>query len=305
MAMRRRGIGKDRGLQLRMYFVMFNLALVYLFFIGAMFVLGVDLIFIGVIAALLLGVQYFFSDKLVLRSMGAKVVTSEEEPKLHAMVDRLVAQAEMPKPQVAVAYTDVPNAFATGRNPKNAVVSVTQGIMRRLNGKELEGVLAHELTHIKNRDVMVITMASFFATLASMLSSMLMWMMLLGGLSGRGRSGGGSMALAFLAAYVVSLIVYFLATLLILALSRYREYAADRGGALLTGEPSQLASALMKITGTIARIPSEDLRKMGTANAFCIVASLKGESMAGLFASHPPVDKRVARLRQLAQEMER
>ena len=305
MAMRRRGIGKDRGLQLRMYFVMFNLALVYLFFIGAMFVLGVDLIFIGVIAALLLGVQYFFSDKLVLRSMGAKVVTSEEEPKLHAMVDRLVAQAEMPKPQVAVAYTDVPNAFATGRNPKNAVVCVTQGIVRRLNDKELEGVLAHELTHVKNRDVTVITMASFFATLASMLSSMLMWMMLLGGLSGRGRGGGSSMALAFLAAYVVSLIVYFLATLLILALSRYREYAADRGGALLTGEPSHLASALMKITGTIARIPSEDLRKMGTANAFCIVASLKGESMAGLFASHPPVDKRVARLRRLAQEMER
>ena len=305
MATRRRGIGKDRGLQLRMYFVMFNLALVYLFFIGAMFVLGVDLIFIGVIAALLLGVQYFFSDKLVLRSMGAKVVTPEEEPKLHSMVDRLVAQAEMPKPQVAVAYTDVPNAFATGRNPKNAVVCVTQGIVRRLNDKELEGVLAHELTHVKNRDVTVITMASFFATLASMLSSMLMWMMLLGGLSGRGRGGGSSMALAFLAAYVVSLIVYFLATLLILALSRYREYAADRGGALLTGEPSHLASALMKITGTIARIPSEDLRKMGTANAFCIVASLKGESMAGLFASHPPVDKRVARLRRLAQEMER
>ena len=305
MATRRRGIGKDRGLQLRMYFVMFNLALVYLFFIGAMFVLGVDLIFIGVIAALLLGVQYFFSDKLVLRSMGAKAVTPEEEPKLHAMVDRLVAQAEMPKPQVAVAYTDVPNAFATGRNPKNAVICVTQGIVRRLNDKELEGVLAHELTHVKNRDVTVITMASFFATLASMLSSMLMWMMLLGGLSGRGRGGGSSMALAFLAAYVVSLIVYFLATLLILALSRYREYAADRGGALLTGEPSHLASALMKITGTIARIPSEDLRKMGTANAFCIVASLKGESMAGLFASHPPVDKRVARLRRLAQEMER
>ena len=305
MARRRRSIGKDRGLQLRMYFVMFNLALVYLFFIGAMFVLGVDLILIGVIAALLLGVQYFFSDKLVLRSMGAKVVTSEEEPKLHAMVDRLVAQAEMPKPQIAVAYTDVPNAFATGRNPKNAVICVTQGIVRRLNDKELEGVLGHELTHVKNRDVTVITMASFFATLASMLSSMLMWMMLLGGLGGRGRGGGSSMALAFLAAYVVSLLVYFLATLLILALSRYREYAADRGGALLTGSPSHLASGLMKISGTIARIPSEDLRKMGTANAFCIVASLKGESMAGLFASHPPVDKRVARLRRLAQEMER
>ena len=304
MARRRRAIGKDRGLQLRMYFVMFNLALVYLFFIGAMFVLGVDLIFIGVIAALLLGVQYFFSDKLVLRSMGAKVVTSEEEPKLHAMVDRLVAQAEMPKPKIAVADTDVPNAFATGRNPKNAVVCVTTGIVRRLNDKELEGVLGHELTHVKNRDVTVITMASFFATLASMLSSMLMWMMLLGGLGGRGRGGGSSMALAFLAAYVVSLLVYFLATLLILALSRYREYAADRGGALLTGEPSHLASGLMKISGTISRIPSEDLRKMGTANAFCIVASLKGESMAGLFASHPPVDKRVARLRRLAQEME-
>jgi heat shock protein HtpX len=287
-----------------MYFVMATLALVYLAFIGILQYVGVPWVFVALIAGVMLGVQYFFSDTLVLRSMGAKVVPPQEAPKLHAMIDRLVAQAGMPKPKVAISQTDIPNAFATGRNPRNSVVCVTTGILRRLDDAELEGVLSHELTHVRNRDVRVMTLASFFATVAAMLMQMLMWASLLGGLGGhRGREGGGAAA-AMMAAYFASVLVYFVATLLILALSRYREYAADRGGAILTGAPGRLASALMKISGTIARIPTEDLRKVETANAFFIVSALKGESLAGLFASHPPMEKRIARLRLLERELE-
>ena len=306
MAQRRREISRDGGLRWRMWFVYFSLTLLYLFFIAALAALGIEIGFVLVIVAILLLVQYFASDKLVLRSMGAKEVSPEEAPKLHAMVDRLVAQAEMPKPKLAIANSDVPNAFATGRNPKNSVVCVTTGIMRRLDDGELEAVLGHELTHIKNRDVRVMTLASFFATVAAMLMQMLMWMSLLGGMGAHrgGRGGGGSFFAAMMAAYLVSIVVYFVATLLILALSRYREYSADRGGALLTGAPSRLASALTKISGTIARIPTEDLRKVETANAFFIISALKGESLAGLLASHPPVNKRVERLRSLEREME-
>ena len=306
MAQRRREISRDGGLRWRMWFVYFSLTLLYLFFIAALVALGIEIGFVLVIVVILLLVQYFASDKLVLRSMGAKEVSPEEAPKLHAMVDRLVALAEMPKPKLAIANSDVPNAFATGRNPKNSVVCVTTGIMRRLDDGELEAVLGHELTHIKNRDVRAMTLASFFATVAAMLMQMLMWMSLLGGLGGHrgGRGGGGSFFAAMMLAYLVSILVYFVATLLILALSRYREYSADRGGALLTGAPSRLASALTKISGTIARIPTEDLRKVETANAFFIISALKGESLAGLFASHPPVNKRVERLRSLEREME-
>lgn len=293
---------RDGGLQLRMYFTMFMLAALYLFFVTVMFALGVPIIFVIVIAAVMLGIQWFASDKLVLRSMKAKIVTPEEYPKLHAMIDRLVERADMPKPKVAVAMTHVPNAFATGRNRENSLVCVTLGIMERLDDDELEGVLAHEITHIRNSDVRVMTLASFFATVAAMLMNMLMWMSLFGGM-GRSREGGG-LGAAVLIAYLVSILVYFVATLLILALSRYREYAADHGGAHLTGAPSKLASALQKISGVIARIPTEDLRKVETANAFFIVSALKGESLAGLFASHPPMNKRVARLNALAAELE-
>ena len=304
MAYRRREISHDGGLRWRMYFVMFSLTLLYLFFITAMFALGVPVVFVGIIAAVMLAFQYFGSDKMVLRSMHAKVVSPEEEPKLHATIDRLVAQAEMPKPKVAVANTDIPNAFATGRNPQNAVICVTTGIVRQLNDDELEGVLGHELAHIKNRDVMVMTLASFFATIAALLMNVLMWMSLFGGMGHRGRGGGGGAAAAMMLAYLVSILVYFLATLLILALSRYREFAADRSGSILTGAPSALASALTKISGSIARIPTEDLRKVETANAFFIISALKGESLAGLFASHPSMEKRIARLQHLQQEME-
>ena len=294
---------RDGGLQVRMYFTMFALAALYLFFITVMFGLGVPIEFVIVIAAVMLGIQWFASDKLVLRSMNAKEVTPEEHPKLHAMIDRLVERAGMPKPKVAVAMTDVPNAFATGRNQSNALVCVTQGIMQRLDDDELEGVIGHELMHIKNNDVRVMTLASFFATVAAMLMNMLMWMSLFGGL-GRHREGGGNFAAALMLAYLVSILVYFIATMLILALGRYREYAADHGGAHLTGRPSKLASALQKISGVISRIPTDDLRKVETANAFFIVSALKGESLAGLFASHPPMDKRVARLHELARDLE-
>ena len=294
---------RDGGLQVRMYFTMFMLAALYLFFVTAMMALGVPIIFVVVIAAVMLGIQYFASDKLVLRAMHAKVVTPEEQPELHAMIDRLVERADMIKPKVAVAMSDVPNAFATGRNQANALVCVTTGIMDRLDPDELEGVLAHELTHIKNNDVRVMTLASFFATVAAMLMNMLMWMSLFGGM-GRHRAGGGNFGAALMLAYFVSILVYFIATMLILALSRYREYAADYGGAHLTNAPSKLASALQKISGVIARIPTDDLRKVESANAFFIVSALKGESLAGLFASHPPMEKRVARLHQLAEDLE-
>ena len=194
MAYRRREISRDGGLRWRMWFVMSSLVLLYVFFVLALMLLGVNPYFVGIIAVGMALIQYFGSDKLVLRSMGAKEVTPEQEPKLHAVVDRLVALAEMPKPKLAVAHTDIPNAFATGRSPKNSVVCVTTGIMNRLNDEELEAVLAHELAHIKNRDVRVMTLASFFATVAAMLMQILMWVSLLGGMGGHrgGRGGGGS-----------------------------------------------------------------------------------------------------------------
>jgi heat shock protein HtpX len=282
-----------------MFVVMAALAVLYLAFIAVLNALGVPWMFVAVIAGVMLLVQFFFSDRLVLWSMGARVVTPQQEPKLHAMVDRLVAAAGIPKPKVAVANMDLPNAFATGRSPSAAVVCVTSGIMRRLTDEELEAVLGHELMHVKNRDVMVITLASFFATVASMLTQMLFWMGLFGG-GRRDRDNGASYIML---AYLVSILVYFIANLLILALSRYREYAADRGGSILTGMPSRLASALSKISGAVARIPTDDLRKVEGANAFFIVSALKADSIATLFSSHPPVHKRIERLRQLEQEL--
>ncbi len=298
--------GKDTSLTLRMYLVMFMLAALYLFFVTVMMALGVPIILVTIIAGAMFMFQWFGSEKLVLRSMHAKVVTEQEQPKLHAMVDKLVAIADMTKPKVALAMTDVPNAFASGRNQKKAMICVTDGLVRRLDDDELEGVIAHELSHIKNGDVRAMMLASFFATVAAMLMNMLMWMTLFGGMGRhRGGSHGNSAAGALMMAYFVSILVYFLATLLILALSRYREFAADRGAAMLTGAPSKLASALEKISGIIAQIPTDDLRKVETANAFFIVSALKGEKFAGLFASHPPMQKRIAKLREIELQMER
>ncbi len=238
-------------------------------------------------------VQYYFSDKLALRSMGARVVGENEYPELHATITRLSQQADLPKPKIAVADSQVPNAFATGRNKRAAAVCVTTGLMNQLNDDELEGVLAHELAHIKNRDVAVMTIASFLSTIAFII---VRWGWLFSG--GRGRNQA-----PIWVAIVVSLVVWIISFFLIRALSRYREFAADRGGAMITGRPSALASALMKISGNIDRIPEEDLRDQAEMNAFFIIPINKG-FIGRLFRTHPETERRIARLRELEREIE-
>ncbi len=305
--MRQRGYGRDRGLTFRMFFTMFLLGLLYVAFLGLLFWAGISPILIGVIAVAMAIFQYYGSDKIVLMTTRARVVTAQEEPKLHAMIERLAAMGDLPKPKkIAVMDTHVPNAFATGRNPKNAVVAVTRGLMNRLNEKEIEAVLAHELTHVKNRDVMVLTWASVIVIMAGFLMQMLFWMSLFGGFGGRDRGGGGGgqLMVVMMLVYVGTIVVYFLAQILIMALSRYREYAADRGGAIITGAPMQLASALAKISNDMYRIPEKDMRQVEHANAFFIVPALKGNAVASLFSSHPPTEKRIERLRAMQQSME-
>jgi len=238
--------------------------------------------------------QYFFSDRLVLKSMGARVVSETEEPQLHQMVSRLCAMADLPKPRIAVVETAMPNAFATGRSPNNSVVAVTTGIRRQLSPAELEAVLAHELTHIKNRDVMVMTIASFLSTVAFF---MVRNSLFFGG-AGSGRGKGG-IAVAF----IVSAAVWVVSSLLIRSLSRYREFAADRGAAVITGQPSNLASALMKISGVMPRIPKEDLRKAEGMNAFFIIPAVSGLSIMNLLSTHPPVEKRIAALERIGKDL--
>ena len=305
--MRQRSYGRDFELTFRMALTSFLLLLVYIAFGFLLLWAGIDPIFLLVIGVVMVVFQYFGSDKLVLMTTRAKVVTPEEEPKLHAMVDRLAAMADMPKPKkVAVMETHVPNAFATGRNPKNAVVAVTRGLMSRLDEKEQEAVLAHELSHVKNRDVMVLTWAGLIVIMAGFLMQMLFWMSLFGGIGGgRDRQGGGNAFMIMLAVYVGTIAIYWLSQLLILTLSRYREYAADRGSAILTGAPMQLASALSKISDDMYKIPEKDLRQVEHANAFFIVNALKGNKTASLLSSHPPVEKRIERLRDMQRELER
>ena len=304
-----RSYGRDRQLTIRMFFTMAMLVLLYVAFMGLLFWAGIHPIFILVVAVAMAAFQYFASDRMVLMATGAKVVTPEEEPRLHATVERLAAMADMPKPKkVAMMDTHVPNAYATGRNPKNSVIAVTRGLLSRLNEREIEAVLAHELSHVKHRDVMVLTWASIIVIMAGYLMHMLFWMSLFGGFGGgnRDRQGsGGQAAMVMMAVYVGTIVVYFLSQLLILALSRYREYAADRAGAMLTGAPMQLASALSKISNDMYRIPEKDLRKVSHANAFFIIPALKGGRMSAMLSSHPPVDKRIERLRNMQLQMER
>ena len=307
--MRQRSYGRDPQLTLRMSFTMLMLALMYVAFLGMLFWAGIPWFFLLAVALIMMLFQYYGSDKIVLMTTGAKEVTPEQEPKLHAMVERLAAMADMPKPKkVAVMETHVPNAFATGRNPKNAVVAVTRGLMARLDQREQEAVLAHELTHVKNRDVMVLTWASLIVIMAGYLMQMLFWMSLFGGFGGGYRShrgGSGQAMMVMMAVYVGTILIYFISQLLILALSRYREYAADRGGAIITGAPLALASALQKISSDMYRIPEKDLRKVEHANAFFIVSALKGGSMTSMLSSHPPIEKRIERLRGMQLDMER
>ena len=251
--------------------------------------------------------QYYTSDKLALAASGAKVVTPEQAPELHAMVERLCAMADLPKPKVAMIDTDMPNAFATGRSPKHAAVAVTSGLMRRLDPEEIEGVLAHELSHVANRDVLVMTLASFFAMLAGLLTRFGLYAGMFGGGFGSNRSSNNNNngVPVWLAVLVISIVVYAISWVLIRTLSRYREYAADRGSALITGAPEHLMSALQKISGQIAVIPQQDLREVAAMNAFFIIPTTVKQKTAELFMDHPPLEKRLAKLAEIAREMGR
>jgi heat shock protein HtpX len=296
--MRRGKIGPDAGLTTRMFIVMFLLAAVYLAFSAVLWAFFGNILLVLIVAGAGLLCQYFFSDKLALLSMGAKQVTAAQQPELHAMVERLCQQMDLPRPRIAMADTDIPNAFATGRSPKHAVVCCTTGIMRRLDANELEAVLGHELTHVKNRDVAVITFASFFASVAAFIMQWGFWL----GLSGRRRDRDSGNA--FMLVYFASILVWIISFFLIRALSRYRELAADRGSAIITGAPMHLESALMKISQGMARIPSEDLRAKETMNAFFIVPAIAGGmSLSELFSTHPSLEKRIAQLQRIQAEL--
>jgi heat shock protein HtpX len=297
---------KDPGLSARMTLTVFLLGLLYVAFIGALIAVKVSIGFVIVIAGGLLFVQYFFSDKIALFSMHARVVSPQEAPELHAIVDRLCALADMPKPRVGIADSDIPNAFATGRSPRSAVVCVTTGIMRRLDNRELEAVLSHELSHVAHRDVAVMTVASFLGVLAGLITRFALYAGMFGGFGGGNRDGDGqdNGALAMLAIIAVSVVVYAISFLLTRALSRYRELSADRSGAILIGAPSALASALTKVTGAMSRIPTRDLRSAEAFNAFFFAPAIAGGfSISSLFSTHPPLEKRLEQLSRLEEQM--
>jgi heat shock protein HtpX len=300
--MKRRSYGRDAGLSLRIFLTTTALGLLYVVFAVVLFeVLNVGLAPMLVIVFALAFFQYYTSDKLALRAAGAKIVERDEAPQLHDMIERLCAMADLPKPRVAIIDTDVPNAFATGRSPKHAAVAVTRGLWQRLEPQEVEGVLAHELSHVANRDVLIMTVASFFAMLAGLLTRFGLY----SGMFGGGRSRDNNSVPVWLIVLLVSVITYFLSQILILAISRYREFAADRGSALITGAPEHLMSALQKISSDMFRIPQRDLREVEGMNAFFIIpANVKG-SINSLFMTHPPLEKRLAALAEIAREMGR
>ena len=302
--MKRKAYGRDAGLSLRMLLTTSMLGLLYVFFAIALFyVLNAGIVLMVVIVGGMAFVQYFTSDKLALRAAGAKVVEREEAPELHDMIERLCAMADLRKPRVAVIETDVPNAFATGRNQKHAAVAVTTGLWNRLEPKEVEGVLAHELSHIANRDVLVMTVASFFAMVAALLTRVGLYSGMFGGFGGN-RDNNNSVPV-WLVVLVVSVITYFLSQILILAISRYREFAADRGSALITGAPEHLMSALQKIASGITQIPQQDLRQVEGMNAFFIIPTNWRKAGGELFMTHPPLEKRLAALAEISREMGR
>jgi len=300
--MKRRSYGRDAGLSLRMLLTGSLLGLLYVVFAVVLFnVLSVGLVPMLLIVVGIAFFQYFTSDKLALAASGAKVVERDQAPELHDMVERLCAMADLPKPRVAIIDTDVPNAFATGRSPKHAAVAVTRGLWQRLEPKEVEGVIAHELSHIGNRDVLIMTVASFFAMLAGLLTRFGIY----GGMFGGGDRGRDSGPPVWLIVLLVSVVTYFLSQILILAISRYREFAADRGAALITGAPENLMSALQKISSEMFRIPQRDLREVESMNAFFIVPASVKTKARSLFATHPPLEQRLAALGEIAREMGR
>jgi heat shock protein HtpX len=292
-----RSFGKDRGLQVRMGFTMLLLGLVYVLFVAILIAAGAGVIVVVVIAAILFLVQYFSSDKIALASMGAHEVTAEQAPGLHAIVERLCIQADLPMPRLAVAEMSMPNAFAVGRTPSSASVCVTTGLLDLLEEHELEGVLAHELTHIINRDVMLMTLASFFASIAAFIAQM--------GLFFGGGYSDDDDGPSFFVVVIISGLVYVISYVLIQALSRYREFAADRGSAIITGRPSALSSALLKISGQMQQIPQRDLRvASGELSAFYIIAPDIKASVANLFSTHPPLEARLEALSRLESQLQ-
>ena len=301
--MKRKSFGRDAGLSLRMVLTGGLLGLLYVVFAVVLFnVLNVGLIPMLVIVIGLAFFQYYTSDKLALAASGAKVVERDQAPELHAMVERLCAMADLPKPRIAVVDTDVPNAFATGRSPKHAAVAVTTGLWRRLEPNEIESVLAHELSHVANRDVLIMTVASFFAMLAGLLTRFGLY----AGMWGGGRSNNNNNAVpVWLVVLLVSVVTYVLSWILIRTISRYREYAADRGSALITGAPENLMSALQKISSEMFRIPQRDLREVQAMNAFFIIPASVKRATSELFMDHPPLEKRLAALERIAREMGR
>jgi heat shock protein HtpX len=282
---------RDSGLTVRMIISYIILGVLYVVLLSVLYHLGVGFIPLSIIAAGMVMAQWYFSDKIVLWSSGAKIVSKEEYPRLHEIVEKLAEKNGLPKPNVAVVNSQVPNAFATGKSPKSSLVAVTSGILDLLDDDELEAVIGHELTHVQNRDVLVLTLASVFSTVAWYLAQFGFF----GGYQSRNRNGGNGTVIVIL----VAIITWIVSFLIIRAISRYREYSADRGGAIMTGRPDKLADALLKITGKINRIPTNELQKVQKLNAFFIIPALTGSSIANLFSTHPPVEKRVQKLMEM------
>jgi heat shock protein HtpX len=295
---------RDAGLTARMIVSFAVLIVLYIIFLSVLAYVGVSAIAIAVIAGIMILAQWYFSDRIVLWSTGAKIVSREQFPELHDLVERIVARNNLSKPRIAVINTRMPNAFATGKTRKSSIVAVTTGLMDQLDTEELEGVIAHELAHIKNRDVLILTLASIFSMIAWYLMRFGMYGAMFGGGGGggygrRGNEGGAAMLLILL----IAILTWIASFLIIRAISRYREYVADKDGALITGKPSKLASALLKISGTMKRMPTRDLREVEGMNAFFIIPALSGDALTNLFSTHPPVAQRVKKLMEMEAAM--
>lgn len=282
---------RDSGLTARMTLSFIILGILYVVFLSILHYLGVGYIPLAFIAGVMIMAQWYFSDKIVLWTSGAKIVSKEEYPQLHNIVENLVNKNGIPKPKVAVVNSDVPNAFATGKSPRSSLIAVTTGILGLLDDEELEAVIGHELTHVRNRDVLVLTLASVFSTVAWYLAQFSFF----GGYQSRNRDSGYATIIVIL----VAMVTWVVSFLIIRAISRYREYSADRGGAIMTGRPDKLADALMKISGKMNKIPASELQKVQKMNAFFIIPALSGSSIANLFSTHPPVEKRVQKLKEM------
>ena len=289
---------RDTGITVRIIFCLSMLALLYIIFIAVLARVGLGFFPIMMISGVFILAQWFFSDKIVLWSSGAKIVTSDQYPTLHSLIERIISRSNIPKPKIAVAPNRIPNAFATGKGPSSSVVAVTTGLLEILNDDELEGVLAHELTHVKNRDVMVITLASLFSTIAFQVMQYGYFGSFFN-YGNRDRNNGGAILIIILVAFITWLVSFFI----IRAISRYREYAADRGSAQMTGKPAKLANALMKISGSMNQVPDKDLRQVEGLNAFFIIPAISKSTFANLFSTHPPVEKRIQRLLDMEASM--